>query len=537
MSNESYRYSSTRGASGARGGGRAAGNSRPAQMRRAATQNRRPAPAGSARGGRPTPPGRRPVRQNAAGGYRQGGTRYPQPPRRPQPSRRRGPKPAVFIAAALVLLLLGGGLWMLKGRGGSEERFVDNVSINGVDLSGYTREEGYARMEQLRQKCLTSTYTLTYGGKSWSFSPAGFNAQLDFEDQLARAWNLGHVGDRATRRQIINELRTMPAELNSEISFDESALEAFIDSMAAEIDTEPVNAEVTLTEEKPVITQPSRSGAKLNKQQTRENLIALITTGEGATELPVDVVQPAVSSDDMEMKVVAKFSTDVSFRGYDSRYNVRLALDYFNCVAVNPGDTISFNEVVGPRTEEAGFRKAPEYAGNEIVENVGGGVCQASTTLYNACIMSGLTVIERHNHNMTVAYVEPSQDAAVEYNSKDFVFRNDTDHTFYIYTKVSSETATITVYGTRPEYHYVLESVIKDERPTERERFEDDVDGKYCYYTDETRLKTEGHGSCHSEGWIVSYDWNTKQEVSREQISNDAYSPGVTVYWRGVHKR
>lgn len=530
MSNERYFSYSTRTV--ARPQGRPAAGGRPAQARRPQTQNRRPAPSGSYRG---APQGARPA-QGRGGAYRTGGApRYAQPPRR-TPPRRRGVRPAAIVAAA-VLVALVGGLWLWLGRGNSVERFVDNVSINGVDLAGYTWEEGYAKMAELKDKCLNSVYVLTYGGRNWNFSPASFHAQLDFEDQLTRAWNLGHVGDRATRRQIINELKTTPAELVSEISFDEDALDAFIDSMAAEIDTEPVDAQVTLTEEKPVITQASQTGAELDRQQTRENLVQLITTGEGDTELPVREVQPSISSDQMEMKVVAKFSTDVSFRGYDSRYNVRVALDHFNCFTVGPGDTVSFNEVVGPRTEEAGFRKAPEYAGNEIVENVGGGVCQASTTLYNACIMSGLTVIERHNHNMTVVYVQPSQDAAVEYNGKDFVFRNDTPYTYYFYTKVSGETADITVYGTRPEYHYVLESVVKEEKPTDRERFEDDVDGKFCYYTDQTLLKTEGHGSCHSEGWIVSYDWNTKQEVSREQISYDAYSPGVTVYWRGVHTR
>ena len=553
MANERYYYNGPRGAVAPRGGGRTAGNSRPAQMRRATTQNRRPDPRSyrSAPQGRRMPPQgsrmapqgsrasqpRRPANRSHAG-YRQPapGQRYAQPSRR-APRRRRGLNPALLAAIAAALVILLGGFFLLKNRGGNEERFVDNVSINGVDLSGLTKEEGYAKMAALKEKSLTATYTLTYADKSWNFTPSSFNAQLDFDDQLARAWNLGHVGDRATRRQIINDLKEMPAQLDSEISYDEKALDEFISTMAAQIDTDPVNAEVTLTEEKPVITVASQSGTKLDKAETKKNLIELITTGEGTTELPVDVVEPSISSDSMEMKVVAKFSTDVSFRGYDSRYNVRLALNYFNCFTVNPGDTVSFNDVVGPRTEEAGFRKAPEYAGNEIVQNVGGGVCQASTTLYDACIMAGMTIIERHNHNMTVTYVEPSQDAAVEYKDKDFVFRNDTPYTYYIYTNVSGETADITIYGTRPEYHYVLESIVKEEKPTDRERFEDDVDGKFCYYTDQTKLKTEGHGSCHSEGWIVSYDWNTKQEVSREQISNDAYSPGVTVYWRGVHTR
>ena len=203
---------------------------------------------------------------------------------------------------------------------------------------------------------------------------------------------------------------------------------------------------------------------------------------------------------------------------------------------VNPGDTIDFNEIVGPRTEARGFQKAPEYAGNETTTGVGGGVCQASTTLYDAVLMANMTILERHSHNMTVAYVEPSQDAAVEYGSKNLVFRNDTDHAIYIYTSVDRENATVTIYGTRPEYHYELQSVVIDEKKSDRKRYEYDMDGKYVYYiTDKPVLKTKGHGSCQSEGWLVAYDWDTKEEVSREQISYDAYVAGMNVYWRGVH--
>jgi hypothetical protein len=101
---------------------------------------------------------------------------------------------------------------------------------------------------------------------------------------------------------------------------------------------------------------------------------------------------------------------------------------------------------------------------------------------------------------------------------------------------VDRENATATIYGTRPKYHYELISVIVEQHKSERVRYEYDYSGKYVYYvTDPPKLKTEGHGSCQSEGWVVAYDWDTKQEVSREQISYDAYVAGMNVYWKGVH--
>ena len=423
-------------------------------------------------------------------------------------------------------------------REASIERFVDNVYVNGVCLSGYTHDEGYALMAQTRDQRLNTTYTLTFGDRTWDFTPSAFGASMDYESEMERAWNLGHVGDRVTRRQITENLKEVPAEFNSELVYDEAALNAYVASLAADINVAPVDAEVAVEETKPVIITASQNGLKLDEAQTLENLVTLIRTGEGDTRLPVEDVQPTITSDNMEMKVVAKFSTDVSFRGTDSRANVRLALSYFNGFVVKPGETADFNGIVGPRTEGRGFKAAPEYAGNELKKGVGGGVCQASTTLYNACIMANMTILERHNHSMTVSYVEPSQDAAVEYGTegKNFVFRNDTEHAIYIYTDVDAENATVTIYGTRPEYHYELASVVVEEHKSDRKRYENDTSGKYVYYvTDKPKLKTEGHGSCRSEGWIVAYDWDTKQEVSREQISFDVYEPGMNVYWRGVH--
>lgn len=492
----------------------------------------------------------RPGSNRAASGRQAQAARRSASGRRPAQSRRspaprkRGwqgipAKLRLALCALAVALVVFGVVRMIQAAAASrEERFIDNVYVNGILMAGYTRDEGYAVMAQARDQRVNTTYTLTYGDQTFSFTPADFGVTLDYDSEMERAWNLGHVGDQTTIRQLKENLKTVPAEFNSEISYDQSALDSYIDQLADALYVAPVDAEVAVTEEKPVIITASQNGLALDQEQTRENLEALILTGSGSTQLPVETVEPAISSDNMEMKVVAKFSTDVSFRGSDSRSNVRLALSYFNGYVVYPGDTADFNAIVGPRTEARGFKKAPEYAGNEKKKGVGGGVCQASTTLYDAVIMADMTILERHAHSMTVSYVEPSQDAAVEYGegNKNFVFRNDTDHAIYIYTSVDRENATVTIYGTRPKYHYELQSVVISEKKSDRKRYEYDMDGKYVYYiTDTPVLKQKGHGSCSSEGWLVAYDWDTKEEVSREQISYDSYVAGMNVYWRGVH--
>ena len=510
------------------------------------------AQSGGGRGSAPRRPGgssgRAPInRGGQPGGYRpeprnaSGQRRGPQSQgRRAAASPRRKGLPAwarlgaLVLAAALVILL---GVKLVGGiSDASVERFADNVYVNGVKLTGMTKDEGVGYMHQLRDQWLNQTSTLTFKDRQWDFSPAQVKADLNFDDQLEKAWSLGHVGSRADRKMIVDGLKLAPAEFVSNPTYDEAALDKFVADIASQVDEEPIDAEVTLTELKPVITRASVNGWKLDQAQLKDNLVQLIETGNTDFNLPVNEVQPTITSEDMEMRVIAKCETDVTFRGRPSRTNVRVALEHFNLFAVYPGDTISFNDVVGPRTEAAGFMKAPEYAGSNEEMGIGGGVCQASTTLYDAVIQAGMTIIERNRHTMTVSYVEPSQDAAVNYGKKDLVFRNDTGHAIYIYTNVTKEMASVTIYGTRPEYFSRLESVIIHEEPSERVGYQDDEEGKYVYYTtDPPVLYKEGHGSCESEGWIVSYDWDTKQEVSRVQVNHDVYSPGVNVYWRGVH--
>lgn len=519
-------------------GGRYGGNIHRAQgsAPRGGSSVRR-APQNGGRGGQPG--GYRPAPRGINDARRNGGARAPQ--RRPASNagRRRGLPAGVrlgAIAVVLVLMIVLGVKLVGRISDASVERFVDNVFVNGVQLTGMTRDEGFNYMYELRDQWLNQTSTLTFGDRTWEFSPAQVNAQLSFDDQLEKAWSLGHVGSSADRRMIVQGLQQAPAEFTSNPTYDEAALDAFVASIADQVDEEPIDAEVTLTELKPVITRASVNGWKLDQDQLKANLVELIETGKTDLNLPVNEVQPTVASEDMEMRVIAKCETDVTFRGRPSRTNVRVALEHFNLFAVYPGDTISFNDVVGPRTEAAGFMKAPEYAGSNEEMGIGGGVCQASTTLYNAIIQAGMTIIERNRHTMTVSYVEPSQDAAVNYGKKDLVFRNETEHAIYIYTNVTKELASVTIYGTRPQYFNRLESVIVHEEPSDRVGYQDDEEGKYVYYiTDPPVLYKEGHGSCESEGWIVSYDWDSKQEVSRVQVNHDVYSPGVNVYWRGVH--
>ena len=427
-------------------------------------------------------------------------------------------------------------LYSIVGVG--EPTFIENVYVNDVSYAGMTKEEGFAQAAAAKEEWLNTVYTFSYGDYSWNFTRAGVNADIDLESRLEQAWNLGHIGSIFERKRDIQMIAETPIYITVEPTYDQSLVDAFIDQICAAIDVAAVDAVVVPDVDQPVVLTQSQTGLAVNREQLSDQIAALLTTDQVDTALPVETVFPAINSDDVSFQVIGQFSTDVSFRNRKSRTNVRVALNAFNGISVQPGETVSFNEIVGERTEANGFQEATEYAGDVATLGIGGGVCQASTTLYNALVMAGMTITDRSQHTMTVSYVDPSLDAAVSWPKKDLKFKNDTDYPIYIYTSVTDSTATVTVYGHRPDYFYRLESVITEKSISSTKiNYIEDTEGKYVTYTDETYLESEGKPGCKSEGWIVAYDWETKQEVSRTQISRDNYQPGASVYYIGTIDR
>lgn len=464
---------------------------------------------------------------------------------RPSHHRRRKRDPlAVIMPILLALAMLAalvyvGSCWFTSLI--NRSTFCRNVYINDVSLDHCTLAEGPQYLQDQLNARLTSPRVLTLGEQSWSFSAADFGAAVDTSLLIDRAWNIGHVGNIFDRAGAIRALKDYPIHLNAPMHYDESMIDSFVEQLYRETYIAPENATVVVDMEKPYLTSESSRGQELDRETAKAQIISLIETGEGGSELPMIVLEPALSTDaaTSSMNVIVEYKTDTTARGYNSRYNVRKALSYFNGLAVQPGDVIDFNAVVGPRIETRGWKSATEYVGNTTREGFGGGVCQASTTLYGAMLKSGMTILERWPHSMTVAYVDPSLDAAVTDTSKNLVFRNDTDYAIYIYTEVTKEYACVTVYGNRPAYRYELYSTIVSQDSTAvNTAYIDDVEGKYVYYTtDRPVLYKKGLAALSSNGYLIGYDWETDQEVTSLWLSHDEYDSGTDIYWRGVHDK
>lgn len=445
-----------------------------------------------------------------------------------------------LFAVGLVLAVVLGFVLIRNAITAESDYYCQGVYINSVDMSVYTRDEGENMLNEWAKGLINRSYRLVYEGREYTFRPSDVGARINTQAVLDKAWNLGHTGNASDRSEVMLSLRYSPQHLWTEFTYDAELLDEFIAKIAQDVYVAPVDADILLTATKPVILSESTEGLALNERALKDTLIALMQSG-GAEEhkLPVEVKEPAVSSNAAEdgLQLLVTYSTSLEQSSSPRRGNVRLALNNFNGFEVKIGETVSFNEIVGERTVLRGYVEAPVYYGASVTKGVGGGVCQASSTLYGALLYAGLDFIERHNHTLVVDYCAASMDAAVsEDASQDFVFENNTESTLYLYVNVNSEEATVMVYGSKPEYRIDLISTItQNDIKNPNMKTVKDPTGLYAYYTDDYTLKSKGKLGRRSMLERVYYDWVTGEEVKRETMSEDYYMGERDTYYVGIH--
>lgn len=181
-------------------------------------------------------------------------------------------------------------------------------------------------------------------------------------------------------------------------------------------------------------------------------------------KIAVQEIEPGIKESDLRgMGEISSFSTWYNPGQTDRSHNVVLAARALNNTMVTAGEAFSFNKRVGPRLAEKGYRDALVIVGDRYEQGLAGGICQVSSTLYNACLLAGLEIIERHNHNLAVAYVPLGQDATVSYGAQDFRFRNNLGDPVYIWAQAGGGKVTMKIYGNLKHRQNIRVSHIVDQ--------------------------------------------------------------------------
>ena len=487
-------------------------------------------------------------------------------------SRRRNQKRALIAVACVLALALAGGIWAgiaAHNRRVAAERaeaerlrlieeersrvqaevdaaqsvFAENIYLDGEKISGRGYDEVLSDFTARYDERLKRDVTIRFSGGEWHFSAAQVGGTVDVKEQVDAAWRIGHTGDTDEKYAQLQDQKTTSAYFSVSLRYDREALEAFAKQLKEAVDKEPVDATMEVVKAGEVEYTDSEIGYDLDLEETEALLVRSVE--EGGTddiELLPQVIEPEVTEDTLSGTYVqlAKYATYYNGSTYERSANIKLCLDKFNGLIVEPGEKVSFNDVVGPRTTGRGFKEAVEYVNGNKELGVGGGTCQASTTVYGAVLRAGLTINQRQSHSLPVKYVPPSQDATVSNSGADLVFTNNTPGKLYIYTSINKEKmrAMVTIYGTpiKQNIRIEIESEIIQNDIAANPKYIKDTEGIHVWYKDEAPvLKTQGSTGYRSKAYRVYYSTVSGAEVRREELSVDYYSPIPAEYYVGVH--
>ena len=307
---------------------------------------------------------------------------------------------------------------------------------NEAQIAATVDEDGLTQaLEEIASKALTEPVEPTW--------------EIGTDTMTIYAGKPGVNFDSAAVEQVLDEkIRLMdfePYEVSVELS---ETPQIDIDKIAEQVIGDPVSATVSKEDGKTII--PEKVGVQFDVEEARTII------GDGSAEsyeIPVTTTAAKVTAEKLEevlfRDTLASCSTSLNEGNVPRTNNVRLASAAINGTILNPGEEFSYNNAVGERTTERGYQSAGAYSGNEIIDEVGGGVCQPSSTLYMAVLRADLEVTQRVNHSFTVAYTPLGEDATVSWGGPDFCFKNDTDYPIKILAEQSNGQLTMTIVGTK----------------------------------------------------------------------------------------
>ena len=481
--------------------------------------------------------------------------------------KRGGRAVTVLLLIILTAALAAGGTYFLRQI--QEQRaveqavaaydncFVEGVSVDGIHLGGMTPEQGLNSVQsQIQERNRAWHVTLTYQGTQVAQINAGMlGMSVDVGQIMNDAWAQGHTGTVEERFAAMKALQETPYEaFTATPSGDTSVIDNVLAQVKSQIDVQAVNARLVKfdpNEAYPFSFQEESIGYQLDTDAVREELYHMVATmTSGTVELKPNRIEPEVSVYDLQRHYMLRSSvyTPISTSSEpDRNNNIRRAFEKINGYIVNPGSSFSFNDVVGERTEANGFFPAIEYAYGEHVMGIGGGVCQASTTVYQAAICAGLRVTKRSPHSDSVNYTEYGKDATVYWVGKrkiDLVFKNDTDDPIYMIAAVQKDPsnkrrliAKVSIYGQdMGDIRYELESkTVQELEPPEKPTYIKDKDATYVTYTDQEKSVSKAKPGYVVESYRVRYEGNI--ETERTLLYTDTYEPKPERVYVGVSRR
>lgn len=481
----------------------------------------------------------------------------------------------------------------------NNNNILNGVKIEGIDVSGLSREEAKTKIETVYNAKKEEDIILKYNDFETTISQDILETNYDLDKAVNEAISLGKDGNIITNNYNILFALLGKKNIKVDMSINEEQIKDEIENIQTNIPGTIIEPDYYVENDKLIIT-PGQEGIKIsvdnlinrikntlktdfsNQQYIEipmgnvwpdkidiekihdeiykevqdayltENPITIHPEVEGVDfdieeakkilendseqyEIPLKITKPNVT---MEQIGAEAFPNKIS--SYSTRYdggdvnrstNLELACEKINDVIILPGETFSYNKTLGERSKAAGYKTAKVYENGEVVDGIGGGICQISSTLYNAVLKANLEIVERRNHQFITSYVEEGRDATVAYGVTDFKFKNSRKYAIKIKASASNGVATIEIFGIKEEVEYQIS-------------FDTKTISTIPYtvkYIDDNTLKTgtevvkqKGANGIVTETYLIKS--LNGQVVSNTLLSKDTYSAMQRIVLRGTKK-
>lgn len=473
------------------------------------------------------------------------------------------------------------------------------VKIEGIDVSGLTREQAKEKLESIYSEKKKKDITLKYEDFETTIAPETLETNYNIEKATNEAILVGKSGNIITNnygiffaligkknikvettineeqtKQAIEDIQTNLPETIEEpdyyiendkliITPGKEGLKILTDKLLTEIKEQQKNINtnqetIEIPAEKawpskvdidkihqdiykkvqdayitkdPVEVHPEVIGIDFNIEDAKK----ILEENKEQYEIPLQITNPQVTLSNLGSEAfpekISAYSTRYDGGDKDRSTNLEIACKKIDEKIVLPGETFSYNKTLGARTTKAGYKTAKVYENGAVVDGIGGGICQISSTLYNAVLKANMQTVERRNHQFITSYVPEGRDATVAYGVTDFKFKNTRKYAIKIKATASNGVATISIYGIKenPEYNITFETKTISSIPVTEKYIEDNT---IAEGTEE--IKQKGANGCVTETYIIKS--LNGQVVSKDLLSKDTYSAMQRIILKGTKK-
>lgn len=415
----------------------------------------------------------------------------------------------------------------------SEGRILPGVKLGGIRLGGMKAKEATDILAKEVTAVSEKKVVLVYKKRQLGLVLDSVGIKLDISESIAKAYQVGRTGSfwrqMASRWRIYrNGSDLRPVFNNNRIS-----LNSFFHLLEAGIAVEPIRSVVGIDREGEITYSPSRTGIVIDQgllTQKMEN--ATYQKGNMVIEIPIKKVIPPLTENDIKRwgmdQVLGIYTTKYEVTDKDRVNNLLIASSAINNVIIYPGQNFSFNTWVGPRVTEVGYKQAPVIYMGKLIPGVGGGVCQVSSTLYNASLLANLRIVQRLNHSMPSSYVPLARDATVVYDGVDLIIDNHYADPILLVSDANPPYVTVAVLGRKNDWKNIgLETKVIENYPYKTITIADKS------LTKGTRKKVmNGRKGVKIELWrtIEYFDGTIKKELVNTSIypaQSEEYKIGV----------